>query len=437
MSTKQIYKTAPLQCWPKAKEFRKKYYANYANAHKDGKIRWAGGAHGLDALPAGLGNEVHMSSEGYGASIGHNPSFALECQEEVERRGFARDMCSYVRNYWGSMFLNKYAFGGEFPKPDFALQTHFCCMHGKWYQLVSEHEKMPHFCIDMSVGEIALNKKHLPERVDYVAGQCLDAIDWMQKVTGKEYDDEKLIEAVYNESRSTSLWAEICELNKAIPAPLDEKTMYSLYVLLVLRKASKEVADFYEELKEEVEYRVANGIAAVPNESFRIIHDIQPPWSFLEIFRYMQEFGVVSVGSVYSFGLCGAWDFIDGHMVPAVPLNKQGITLKTREDAVRALAEWHLTKKPILDTFHNAQAKSDYMLSIIKDWHCKGAIMHFNRGCEGISLNCAENKLALSRAGIPVMTYEGNMADDRDFDAVAAKARVDTFVESLGLKKIV
>ena len=64
----------------------------------------------------------------------------------------------------------------------------------------------------------------------------------------RKYNDELLIEAVKNEFRSTSTWAEICAYNKNIPAPLEEKTMYSLYVLGTLHKASKAVADFYDEL---------------------------------------------------------------------------------------------------------------------------------------------------------------------------------------------
>jgi len=48
----------------------------------------------------------------------------------------------------------------------------------------------------------------------------------------------------------------------------------------------------------------------------------------------------------------------------------------------------------------------------------------------------AENRLGLIKAGIPVMTYEGNMADERDFDEPRARARVDTFMESLGLDRL-
>ncbi|NIN70214.1 MAG: benzoyl-CoA reductase, bzd-type, subunit O, partial [Anaerolineae bacterium] len=54
-------------------------------------------------------------------------------------------------------------------------------------------------------------------KLDYVVGQMHDGIEWMEKTTGRKYDDERLIEAVYDTCRSTSTWAEICALNKAIP----------------------------------------------------------------------------------------------------------------------------------------------------------------------------------------------------------------------------
>ena len=65
---------------------------------------------------------------------------------------------------------------------------------------------IPHFCIDVAVGpygEINQNK------LNYLVGQMHDGIDWLEKATGRKYDDQKLIDAVYNECRSTALWAEI------------------------------------------------------------------------------------------------------------------------------------------------------------------------------------------------------------------------------------
>jgi benzoyl-CoA reductase subunit B len=39
--------------------------------------------------------------------------------------------------------------------------------------------------------------------------------------------------------------------------------------------------------------------------------------------------------------------------------------------------------------------------------------------------------------GLPVLTFEGNMADERQFDEVRTKRLIDLFVtETLGLKKV-
>ncbi len=58
-TTNGRYPTEPLQCWGKAKEIRLKYYQDYATAHDRGGLRWGGGAWAFDALPAGLGDDVH------------------------------------------------------------------------------------------------------------------------------------------------------------------------------------------------------------------------------------------------------------------------------------------------------------------------------------------------------------------------------------------
>lgn len=428
------YPTEPLKCWQKAKEIRENYYKDYARCKEWGGIRWAGGAWSFDAIPAGLGDDVYpLTSEPYGASVAWNKEFALQCQEAVEKAGYARDLCSYMRNYWGSILLNKYVFGGEFPKPDFIWQDHICCSHAKWYQVVSELEDgIPQFCIDVSVGPYqSLNEN----RLKYVVEQMQDGIEWMEKVTKRKYDDEKLIQAVENECRSTSLWAEVCCYNKTVPAPLDEKTMYSLYVLGTLNKSSKIVADFYLELRDEVKDRVKRGIAAVSDERCRVMSDTQPPWAFLKIFRYLEKFGCVSIGSLYTFGLIGMWEVkSDGSWGPRTTPQERGINIKTRDEALKTLAEWNLSK-PEWQHFYSPRLKSDMMIRIAKEWKLNGVMLHYNRGCEGLSLGIAENRLAIQQAGFPVMTFEGNMGDEREFDEARTIARIDAFMETLGMRK--
>ncbi|MEW5936315.1 MAG: benzoyl-CoA reductase, bzd-type, subunit O [Candidatus Thermoplasmatota archaeon] len=429
------YPTEPLRCWEKAKKIRMDYYKGFAEARERGGLRWAGGAWSFDAIPAGLGDDVYpLTGEPYGASTAFNKEQSLKCLEATEKAGWARDLCSYMRNYWGSIILDEYTFGGRFPKPDFLWQDHICCSHAKWYQVARELEggKVPYFCIDVAAGPEDEITEH---GIEYLVGQMHDGIEWLENVTGRKYNDNMLIKAVYNECRATSTWAEICCLNKQIPATLDEKTMYSLYVLGTLKKHSQEVADFYEELRDEMKDRVARGIAAIPNERCRVMTDTQPPWGFLNVFRYMEKYGCVSVGSLYTFALIGAWEVKpDGTWGPRTTPQQRGITIKDRDQALRVLAEWNL-HKPEWQHFYSCHLKSEMMVRIAREWSLSGVMLHYNRGCEGLSLGIAENRLALLEAGFPVMVFEGNMGDEREFDEARTMARIDTFMETLGIKK--
>jgi benzoyl-CoA reductase subunit B len=433
MSAPNKYPTESLKLWGKAKQLREQYYQNYAKAKENGGLRWSGSAWALDAVPAGLGDDVYsLTGEPYAAAVAHDRKFAKECMDAAESVGFARDLCSYMRIYWGGMHLDKYLYGGKFPKPDFIFQTQICCSHSKWYQHVAKVEQVPQFYVDVGVGPYKdMNK----DRLDYVTNQLLDGIEFLEKNTGRKFDDEKFLKAVKNEMRSTSRWADICALNKAKPAPLDEKTMYSLYVLATLSKSSQWCADFYDELYEEVKDRVARGIAAVPNEKARMMSDTQPPWSFLKIFRYLETYGAVSIGSLYTFALEGIWeDKPDGSWGGRSLPWEKGIEMNTREQIARLYADWNLSK-PQWQHFFDPRLKTAMMLRIVKEWQVDGVMLHLNRGCEGLSMGIMENRGGIAKAGVPIMTFEGNMGDEREFDEVRTQARVDAFMEQLGLRR--
>lgn len=436
------YPTELLKCWNEAKSLRAQYYENYLTAHEKGGLRWAGGVWSLSSIPAGLGNDVYsITGEPHGATIAFFKDFAAQCHDATEAAGFPRTLCSYMRNYWGEILLDKYILASGkivdgHPTPDFMWQAHICCSHGKWYQLVKWLEKnkgkeIPIYSVDVSVGyELGPVEDY---KVNYIVAQLYDGIDWLEKVTGREYNDKLLCEAVWNEMRSTRLWAEICALNQAIPAPLDEKTMYSLYVMGTLMKHRPECVAFYQTLKDEVEDRVRRGIAAVKYERFRIITDTQPPWGFLAIFREMEKYGVVSLGSLYSYGLVGMWEYSPDGMWTPKPLPPK--KPRTREEALRAIVKWTLNR-PEWAHFYKPELKTKMMADIVNQWKANAVVLHYNRGCEGLSVHIAENRLGLMEMGIPVFTFEGNMGDEREFDLPGTLARFNAFFESMGLKKL-
>ena len=75
------------------------------------------------------------------------------------------------------------------------------------------------------------------------------------------------------------------------------------------------------------------------------------------------------------------------------------------------------------------------MFAITQQWEVDGIILHFNRGCEGTSMNNRENHLGLPAEGFKVMTYEGNMAEKRGFDLQNAIDRLNVFLDMLRSSK--
>ena len=93
-------------------------------------------------------------------------------------------------------------------------------------------------------------------------------------------------------------------------------------------------------------------------------------------------------------------------------------------------------KIPTYYSFHDFDLSNRMMLKFVKDWHVDGVLMHLNRGCEAGCMGVLETRHELMEAGIPVMPYEGSVADERELDEGRILNRVDIFLESLGLKKL-
>jgi len=137
------------------------------------------------------------------------------------------------------------------------------------------------------------------------------------------------------------------------------------------------------------------------------------------------------VGSLYTFGLIGMFEVKeDGSWGPRATPQEKGIEIKDRDQALRVMADWNLSK-PEWQHFYSPHLKTEMMLRIAKEWQLDGVMLHYNRGCEGLSVGIAENRLGLIDAGYPVMTFEGNMGDEREFDLTKTMTRVDSFMETL------
>ena len=436
MTTHVTYKTKPLDCWQWGKELRLEAYQELVRGHEEGKLMVLGCAASPYGLLAGFGDFIFLAGEPYGASVAADPPFSIPCMEEFESRGYSRDMCGYMRNFLGSMFLDKYYFtGGSFPKFDFAWSVRHCpAGHPKWHQIVSEYQGIPMNYIDDE--SMLAEEGDLEHKMDYIAGQYLDSIEWMEKVTGREYDDEKAIQAMRNYFRNEALWGEICLLNGAIPAPLDIKSMFALMPISMLRRHEEVATQFLTALRDEMKDRIANQIAAVPTERYRMCMLTPPPWSFLKVFRYLETFGVVFIGTYVYLINSGEVKFLfdEGKVVPAtVPEERPGWSeIRTREDLCRTIARWRF-EHPFQS--HLDTRKKEYII-LYKHWQADAYLLLLNRGCVPMTTNMYDFQRDMQAHGIPVSMFEGNFADCRDIDETGVLDRLEAFLEGQGIYKL-
>lgn len=441
MSAQAKYKTEPMKLWKRVKEFKQNHFKEYHEAHKNGRLRFLGATALSISQYTGFENAVIMGSEPFAANIAFYKDFGLKCMEECERRGMTRELCGYSKCVWGAQFMNKNIMPdgtmlSEWGKPDFASSFSLAPCHCKWFQILCENSDTPMYLFDLTKA-YPYNDENL---IKYMTGQMLDCIEQAEKAVGQPFIDELFIEGVKNEFQSYRTWCDIMILNQTIPAPLDEKTIFSFIVPNLTKAYGADTVALMKDLRDEVQDRVNRGIAAVANEQFRIITDAIPPWPALELYRYLErEYGGVVVGSPYVICLCGSWKFEndEGDLIPTPTPVELGWPMNTREEVAKALV-WYRSHFSTETPYNIAcgEVLHELTLKIAKQWHADGGMLHQNIGCTMQALGSMESRNAVAEAGIPCMNYEGNDADPREIDLTNMKRKFDIFFEANNVKRL-
>jgi len=428
MTTYQKYQTKPLDCWQLSKELRAKFFQEVWTAKEEGKTLSLGLGLFSNSLPTSLPDSVFAEMGTYFTTIANNPEQAIQCAQAVTARGYPVDICHATQLVWGSMFTNQGPFG-KFIQPDFCIQLHFCETQGKSTQVMSEYFGIPSFCIDAPLLPVGRDKEAYKRNL---VNQMQEAIEWMEKVTGKRFDDETFVHKVRNEWETTILWAKICELNKNIPAPLDIRMLSSLSAAPFLNRSSDETVRYLHILYDEVQDRVKNQIAALGTERCRLLHEGVPPFYFLRFFRIPEKYGAVFIGSALDFGGCGAFERQeDGSWTVMRHPEEMGMPLNTREDALYALAHYFVNSAFMRSLV--VLGKVEEQIKRVEDWRADGVVFHCDRGCQALPAGMPEARLALKERGIPSMVYEASHGDPRELAEAQVVDRLEAFMEALGL----
>ena len=430
------WETRPLDCWAKAKELRAKYLQGEAEAEALGRIL----TEGMDATtPAGIPLCQCTFSQPYGASVAvEGDDFSRQCRAVTEARGYGRDLCGYMLNQFGGMFSNRGLGGNPFSPRKLVQGFGVCDAHNKHSQVVAEYFNAPHFYEERPRYYGDPDPERDEARMNFLVRQKLRQIEWLEKGTGITFDDEAFIETAKSQWRLEALRGEALNYLHCIPAPVDQKSLYSIGILgNVMRSAQDETEQFWKMFRDELKWRTENQIAALATERYRWVEQEPPPWTYLSYYRYMEQYGAVCLHAYYHF--IDWQEQPDGTFTrPLTPIDR-GEPLDTREDIVRAYVREECGASGSSGALHGPVHEMYYNMirKYFRHYRADGVFLALYRSGLGCSVNMREAAMMFSEAGIPVGHYEtshpGNLTD---FDRNRLLDQLDTFMESQGLRKL-
>ncbi len=440
----QLYETRPLECWKKAKELRAKWQSAMVSTPKvigHGNTFWA---NWQEAFPSLMMFEDNPA----GAMIQNKDNaFARKCRLASEARGWGREICGYVNNLWGTQFLGYDQDGAPFQLRQFVVPFPCVCdQHIKRGQQCRDFAPVPQWMADVFSYPGPRDEDREQPMLDHKTYCDLRTINDIERIFGQHFDEEKFSEMIHNQSivRSYAMDISMC-MAKYKPSPLSVKDLYSIYTIGGLTKIDpQETIDFWKMVRDEVQWRADNQIAAVGNERFRWIEAHPPSWHYLKYYRYMEQYGAVCLGSQYSHMMSGGFGYAaDGKTIQYnTELHVDGVDpypddkpLVTREDGIRYMIGPD-ARAPY--TFKQDEyIRKKQIVSFAKIMQADGAILPLWRCGVGCTLTRKEQAMYLRDAGISVMHYEGSQPGDRtDLDEKRFLDQLDNWMAELGLSKL-
>lgn len=313
--------------------------------------------------------------------------------------------------------------------PDFVSFSGGCPPIMKGSQIASELLGIPLLFVDnvpVSEGKSRLRKN----RTEYITSQYLDAIEWVEKHTGKKFDDEKFIDGVHNTINNQILWERVCELTKNIPSPMSGRQSLSLHAPVTTMARSKEVGEYLKAVYTEMQERIRLGISGSPFEKKRLAHREMQPMYRSDVLRWPEEYGASFISA--AFFRVGVY-LTNGQRVIAPTIEEAGIELKSKEDAFRVLIEGTI---PEADIERRPEVMHINAVRRFKEWHTDGVMYMLNRRCASITDSMLDEKADVQRAGMVTGSYECSEGNPNEFDENRIREDFARFYDVLGLTKL-
>ena len=407
-------------------EFMRKIYRQGLEAAERGQpVAWCMARYAISEILQAM-DVAPVYPENYGAATATMRK-NLPYLEEAEAEGFDTFICSYFRTGMGLAHRMKVL--GEMPpeaplggmaKPSILVlntRGRLCDAAYKNLQAIGRYFDVPQYCLDMAWPASDVDFEEAERHyIKYMVEQFRDFGSFLEKLLGKKMNMDRFAEIVDTAEKTRRTWHECHELRKAVPCPMPSVDVWGCLVPEYYFPGEKESLQFYQELLGELQYKVANKIAAVPNEKYRTLFSEAAPWFDLEIFDWMASLGIVSV--------------IEAHWYhPSLPVEIPPSITDPYERLARMFYEQHMgsNRRAKNEAFYY---QSQHYLDFARDYQCDGAILMVLLTCRANSVHYVHSKNVLMEyAKVPSYVFDADLADPRIWPRADIMSGIESFVE--------
>jgi bcr-type benzoyl-CoA reductase subunit B len=394
-----------LKATEKMKEILTNYYIE-AKTTTQKPIAWiTSGAPVEFLISSGV---IPIYPENYAAMCAANHQ-SVALMEAAEAEGFSQDICAYARTDFGADLTQGGPVGG-LPAPHFLLcSTNICKTVIKWYEVVARKYKVPLFVVDTPFLHDGLTR----ELIDYTVRQFKDLERFLSEFLGRPFDRDRFLGVLSLARDATDYWKKTLYLAKARPAPINSLDSFIHLGPIVTLRGTRECADYYKLLYEEVNLRGEKGMGSIPEERYRVLWDNLPVWfKMRRLEKFFEKRKCALVVNTYANSWGGISDFLD-----------PGIT-----DPYEVLAASYLN---VYINF-GFEERIKYLAKLIDEFSLTGFIMHSNRSCKPYSVGMYRLQEEVSQlTGKPGVVIEADQNDPRVYSDAQVETRLEAFIEAM------
>jgi bcr-type benzoyl-CoA reductase subunit B len=347
---------------------------------------------------------IPVYPENHGAMIG-SAKMGEDLCAKAEDMGYSSDLCSYARADIACSVVKGGPIGG-LPRPDMLICcNNICGTVLKWYEVQARFYNVPLFIFDTPI----CHTGYSPEIAKYVRTQIDEYIAFLETVTQRKLDHDRMNEVGKLSLEGQRLWQKVLNTTAHKPSPMSAFDAFFFLALIVTLRGTRIAVDFYKELIEEMEQRIKDGVSSVPNEKYRLLWDNLPVWYRLKwLSSKFSDHHACLVADTYTSAWCGTIKYIDeNHFLDSMAEAYTRIYLNIGVDQM-----------------------ADEVLNMIRFYDIDGFVMHSNRSCKPYSFGQMDiMRIVREKTGIPVLMIEADMTDPRSFSESQVETRIDAFME--------